>query len=118
MERVKKFELAARAGSVSFRGKLSTEQAYDHQKLYRTAEIKSRSAATAILNLHEHIENKLFLDRTRKDSNFKRPHICATLFQIEKCCCGLGQPQNYVLESVSSQNTHEQHEARACADNH
>jgi hypothetical protein len=27
----------------------------------------------------------LFLDRTRKDSNFKRPHICATLFQIEKC---------------------------------
>src|SRR3954470_12928686 len=41
---------------------------------------------TAILNLHERIENKLFLDRTRKDSNFKRPHICATLFQIEKCC--------------------------------
>src|SRR3954470_14049944 len=40
---------------------------------------------TAILNLHERIENKLFLDRTRKDSNFKRPHICATLFQIEKC---------------------------------
>src|SRR3954453_5294553 len=40
----------------------------------------------AILNLHERIENKLFLDRTRKDSNFKRPHICATLFQIEKCC--------------------------------
>src|SRR4051794_7903793 len=39
----------------------------------------------AILNLHERIENKLFLDRTRKDSNFKRPHICATLFQIEKC---------------------------------
>jgi hypothetical protein len=28
----------------------------------------------------------LFLDRTRKDSNFKRPHIYATLFQIEKCC--------------------------------
>src|SRR3954466_6143820 len=41
---------------------------------------------TAILNLREHIKNKLFLDRTRKDSNFKRPHICATLFQIEKCC--------------------------------
>ena len=40
----------------------------------------------AILNLHERIENKLFLNRTRKDSNFKRPHICATLFQIEKCC--------------------------------
>jgi hypothetical protein len=40
---------------------------------------------TAILNLHERIENKLFLDRTRKDSNFKRPYICATLFQIEKC---------------------------------
>jgi hypothetical protein len=39
----------------------------------------------AILNLHERIENKLFLDRTRKDSNFKRPHIYATLFQIEKC---------------------------------
>src|SRR3954466_2253772 len=39
----------------------------------------------AILNLHERIENKLFLDRTRKDSNFKRPHISATLFQIEKC---------------------------------
>jgi hypothetical protein len=36
--------------------------------------------------LHERIENKLFLDRTRKDSNFKRPHIYATLFQIEKCC--------------------------------
>jgi hypothetical protein len=35
--------------------------------------------------LHEPIENKLFLDRTRKDSNFKRPHIYATLFQIEKC---------------------------------
>jgi hypothetical protein len=30
----------------------------------------------------------LFLDRTRKDSNFKRPYICATLFQIEKCCSG------------------------------
>jgi hypothetical protein len=28
----------------------------------------------------------LFLDRTRKDSNFKRLHICATLFQIEECC--------------------------------
>src|SRR5829696_1313941 len=42
---------------------------------------------TAILNLHERIENNLFLDRTRKDSNFKRPHICATLFQIEKCWC-------------------------------
>jgi precorrin-2 methylase len=41
--------------------------------------------APAILNLHERIENKLFLDRTRKDSNFKRPHIYATLFQIEKC---------------------------------
>jgi hypothetical protein len=41
---------------------------------------------SAILNLHERIENKLFLDRTRKDSNFKRPHIYATLFQIEKCC--------------------------------
>jgi hypothetical protein len=41
---------------------------------------------TAILNLHKRIENKLFLDRTHKDSNFKRPHICATLFQIEKCC--------------------------------
>jgi len=27
----------------------------------------------------------LFLYRTRKDSNFKRPHVCATLFQIEKC---------------------------------
>jgi hypothetical protein len=40
----------------------------------------------AILNLHEPIKNKLFLDRTRKDSNFKHPHICATLFQIEKCC--------------------------------
>src|SRR3954453_20999394 len=39
----------------------------------------------SLLNLHERIENKLFLDRTRKDSNFKRPHICATLFQIEKC---------------------------------
>src|SRR3954447_4568488 len=37
------------------------------------------------VNFHERIENKLFLDRTRKDSNFKRPHICATLFQIEKC---------------------------------
>jgi hypothetical protein len=42
-------------------------------------------AVPAILNLHERIENKLFLNRTRKDSNFKRPHICATLFQIEKC---------------------------------
>jgi hypothetical protein len=45
--------------------------------------ISGRKAA--ILNLHERIKNKLFLDRTRKDSNFKRPHICATLFQIEKC---------------------------------
>lgn len=27
----------------------------------------------------------MFLDRTRKYSNFKRPHIDATLFQIEKC---------------------------------
>src|SRR4051812_46364963 len=44
---------------------------------------------SAILNLHERIENKLFLDRTRKDSNFKRPHICATLFQIDKCCLEL-----------------------------
>src|SRR4051812_20148160 len=46
---------------------------------------KLSSSSPAILNLHERIENKLFLDRTRKDSNFKRPHICATLFQIEKC---------------------------------
>jgi hypothetical protein len=44
-----------------------------------------KSVSAAILNLHERIENKLFLDRTRKDSNFKRPHIYATLFQIEKC---------------------------------
>jgi hypothetical protein len=43
-----------------------------------------RASAPAILNLHERIENKLFLDRTRKDSNFKRPHIYATLFQIAK----------------------------------
>src|SRR3954470_19166673 len=48
-------------------------------------ERKSVEPMAAILNLHERIENKLFLDRTRKDSNFKRPHICATLFQIEKC---------------------------------
>jgi transposase len=53
--------------------------------------IDSRSCCSAptffaaILNLHERIENKLFLDRTRKDSSFKRPHIYATLFQIEKC---------------------------------
>jgi hypothetical protein len=47
--------------------------------------ITSAAVAPAILNLHERIENKLFLDRTRKDSNFKRPHIYATLFQIEKC---------------------------------
>jgi len=33
-------------GSVSFRGKLRSEQASDYQKLYQTAEIKSRSAAT------------------------------------------------------------------------
>src|SRR3954463_11772520 len=46
---------------------------------------KSSRLVPAILNFHERIENKLFLDRTRKDSNFKRPHICATLFQIEKC---------------------------------
>src|SRR5688500_1180099 len=46
-------------------------------------------SASAILNLHEPIENKLFLDRTRKDSNFKRPHIYATLFQIEKCWVGI-----------------------------
>jgi hypothetical protein len=46
------------------------------------------SQGPAILNLHERIENKLFLDRTRKDSNFKRPYICATLFQIEKCWPG------------------------------
>jgi hypothetical protein len=26
--------------------------------------------------LHERIENNLFLDRTRKDSNFKHPRIC------------------------------------------
>jgi hypothetical protein len=47
--------------------------------------VKISSHPAAILNLHERIENKLFLDRTRKDSNFKRPHIYATLFQIEKC---------------------------------
>src|SRR4051812_31523517 len=40
----------------------------------------------AILNLHELNRNKLFLNRTRKDSNFKRPPIYATLFQIENCC--------------------------------
>src|SRR3954470_19721886 len=50
----------------------------------------------AILNLHERIENKLFLDRTRKDSNFKRSHIYATLFQIEKCCsAGSGGCREY-----------------------
>src|SRR3954452_19895518 len=47
--------------------------------------VKRLGKKAAILNLREHIKNKLFLDRTRKDSNFKRPHICATLFQIEKC---------------------------------
>src|SRR3954463_11350115 len=46
---------------------------------------ETKAAAAAILNLHERIENKLFLDRTRKDSNFKRPHIYEILFQIEKC---------------------------------
>src|SRR4051794_8298275 len=48
----------------------------------------SRQAPTppAILNLHEPNRNKLFLSRTRKDSNFKRPPIYATLFQIENCC--------------------------------
>ena len=45
----------------------------------------TESRLPAILNLHERIKNKLFLDRTRKDSNFKRPHIYSTLFQIEKC---------------------------------
>ena len=44
-----------------------------------------RRTLAAILNLHEPIENKLFLDRTRKDSNFKFPNVFATLFQIEKC---------------------------------
>src|SRR3954447_20883735 len=53
----------------------------------------------AILNLHERIENKLFLDRTRKDSNFKRPHICATLFQIEKCCWTSFGPTRKVTEA-------------------
>src|SRR3954452_25316429 len=33
-------------GSVSFRGKLRSEQAPDFHKLYQAAEIKSRSAAT------------------------------------------------------------------------
>jgi hypothetical protein len=47
---------------------------------------RSGPGLAAILNLHERIENKLFLDGTRKDSNFKRSHICVTLFQIEKCC--------------------------------
>jgi hypothetical protein len=51
-----------------------------------TLSLKQFLVEAAILNLHERIENKLFLDRTRKDSNSKRPHICATLFQIEKCC--------------------------------
>src|SRR4051812_31293387 len=48
----------------------------------------SRPAAPAILNLHEPNRNKLFLNRTCKDSNFKRPPIYATLFQIENCCSG------------------------------
>jgi transposase-like protein len=47
---------------------------------------RTSACRAAILNLHERMENKLFLDRTRKDSNFKRPYIYATLFQIEKCC--------------------------------
>src|SRR4051795_7337355 len=46
--------------------------------------VKASGLRSAILNLHERIENKLFLDRTRKDSNFKRPHICATLFQSNR----------------------------------
>jgi hypothetical protein len=54
--------------------------------LRQASSLTSATSLSAILNLHERIENKLFLDRTRKDSNFKRPHICATLFQIEKCC--------------------------------
>jgi hypothetical protein len=33
-------------GSVSFRGKLRSGQTPDYQKLYQTAEIRSRSAAT------------------------------------------------------------------------
>src|SRR3954463_8171289 len=72
----------------------------------------SGRAGSAILNLHERIENKLFLDRTRKDSNFKRPHICATLFQTEKCCdCAgsiipeVGKGPADVCEHTSSLNS-------------
>src|SRR3954452_22165451 len=48
--------------------------------------VKRRYRLAAILNLHELNRNKLFLNRTRKDLNFKRPPIYATLFQIENCC--------------------------------
>jgi hypothetical protein len=42
-----KFRIADPAlGSVSFRGELRSRQASDYQKLYQTAEIRSRSAAT------------------------------------------------------------------------
>jgi hypothetical protein len=44
----------------------------------------------------------LFLDRTRKDSNFKRPHICATLFQIEKCWLRAAEssvPERWCIEA-------------------
>jgi hypothetical protein len=40
-----------------------------------TGWINTTANDTAILNLHERTKNNLFLNRTRKDSNFKRPHI-------------------------------------------
>jgi NAD(P)H dehydrogenase (quinone) len=54
--------------------------------------------------LHERIENKLFLDRTRKDSNFKRPYICATLFQIEKCWKASGVPYTILRNGWYTEN--------------
>src|SRR3954465_14629943 len=63
---------------------------------------KSGEVEPAILNLHERIENKLFLDRTRKDSNFERPHICATLFLIEKCWHNAAAGSRYRLSAARS----------------
>src|SRR3954447_22384125 len=59
---------------------------YDDERLLKLLQSVKRELP-AILNLHELNRNKLFLNRIRKDSNFKRPPIYATLFQIENCWC-------------------------------
>src|SRR4051794_11284019 len=48
----------------------------------------------AVLNYHEHTENKISPHRITKDSNFRNLSNFARMFQIEKCWPGAAAPRS------------------------